>query len=52
VVVGGLFLADTLGFLNLSWRDFWPLVLIGAGPLEVGESTIFTSPTAIRIAGQ
>ena len=29
--VGGLFLADTLGFLNLSWRDFWPLVLIGAG---------------------
>ena len=33
VVVGGLFLADTLGFLTLSWRDFWPLVLIGAGLL-------------------
>jgi hypothetical protein len=33
VCVGGLFLADTLGFLNLSWRDFWPLVLIGAGLL-------------------
>jgi hypothetical protein len=31
--VGGLFLADTLGFLNLSWADFWPLVLIGAGLL-------------------
>jgi len=31
--VGGLFLADTLGFLNLSWREFWPLVLIGAGLL-------------------
>jgi hypothetical protein len=33
VGIGGLFLADTLGFLNLSWGDFWPLVLIGAGLL-------------------
>jgi hypothetical protein len=33
VGVGSLFLADNLGFLNLSWRDFWPLVLIGAGLL-------------------
>ena len=33
VGVGGLFLADTLGFLNLSWDNFWPLVLIGAGLL-------------------
>jgi Domain of unknown function (DUF5668)/Cell wall-active antibiotics response 4TMS YvqF len=31
VGIGGLFLADTLGFLSLSWADFWPLVLIGAG---------------------
>ncbi len=31
--VGGLFLADNLGFLNLSWESFWPLVLIGAGVL-------------------
>jgi hypothetical protein len=31
VGVGALFLADTLGFLDLSWRNFWPLVLIGAG---------------------
>jgi hypothetical protein len=31
--VGGLFLADTMGLLDLSWRDFWPLVLIGAGLL-------------------
>ncbi|MCX6628601.1 MAG: DUF5668 domain-containing protein [Candidatus Solibacter sp.] len=31
VAAGGLFLADTLGFLNLSWGDFWPLLLIGAG---------------------
>jgi predicted membrane protein len=30
---GGLFLADNLGFLNLSWESFWPLVLIGAGVL-------------------
>lgn len=33
VGVGALFLANTLGFLNLSWADFWPLVLIGAGLL-------------------
>jgi hypothetical protein len=33
VGVGGLFLAKNLGFLNLEWRDFWPLVLIGAGLL-------------------
>ena len=31
VGVGVLFLADNLGFLNLSWENFWPLVLIGAG---------------------
>jgi hypothetical protein len=29
--VGVLFLADNLGFLNLTWENFWPLVLIGAG---------------------
>ena len=33
VGIGGLFLADTLGFLNLTWASFWPLVLIGAGLL-------------------
>ena len=33
VGVGGLFLANTLGFLNLSWASFWPLILIGAGLL-------------------
>ena len=33
VGVGGLFLADNLGFLNLSWENYWPLVLIGAGLL-------------------
>jgi hypothetical protein len=33
VGIGGLFLADTLGFLRLSWAGFWPLVLIGAGVL-------------------
>jgi hypothetical protein len=31
VGVGALFLADNLGFLNLTWGNFWPLVLIGAG---------------------
>jgi hypothetical protein len=33
VGIGALFLANTLGLLNLSWADFWPLVLIGAGLL-------------------
>jgi hypothetical protein len=33
VGIGALFLADNLGFLNLSWTDFWPLLLIGAGLL-------------------
>ena len=33
VAVGGLLLANTLGFLHMTWRDFWPLVLIGAGIL-------------------
>ncbi len=33
VGIGGLFLADTLGYLNLTWASFWPLVLIGAGLL-------------------
>jgi len=33
VGVGALFLADNLGFLNLTWESFWPLALIGAGLL-------------------
>ena len=32
-IVGGIFLAKNLGILYLSWRDFWPLILIGAGVL-------------------
>ena len=51
VAVGALFLADNLGFLNLSWENFWPLVLIGAGvlmlwnrlaPAQTGRSNIPT----------
>ncbi len=33
VGVGGLLLADTLGFLRLNWDDLWPLALIGVGIL-------------------
>src|SRR4029077_19930363 len=33
LVVGALFLANTLGFLHLTWRDYWPLILIGPGLL-------------------
>ena len=29
--VGGLLLADNLGYLNLTWENSWPLILIGAG---------------------
>ncbi|HEY1497593.1 MAG TPA: DUF5668 domain-containing protein [Candidatus Solibacter sp.] len=32
-IVGAIFLAKNLGFLYVSWRDFWPLILIGAGVL-------------------
>jgi predicted membrane protein len=32
-VVGAIFLARNLGFLYLTWHDFWPLILIGAGLL-------------------
>jgi predicted membrane protein len=33
ILVGGgaILLANTLGFLHLTWNDAWPLVLIGAG---------------------
>src|SRR5215510_3727316 len=31
--VGGLLLANTLGYLHLSWHDFWPIALIVAGIL-------------------
>src|SRR5438309_2039640 len=31
--VGAIFLAKNLGFLFLTWRDLWPLILIGAGIL-------------------
>ena len=33
IAVGGLFLADNLNVIRLSWDDFWPLVLIGVGVL-------------------
>jgi hypothetical protein len=31
VAVGGVLLANTLGFLHMDWDQFWPLILIGAG---------------------
>jgi hypothetical protein len=46
VGVGALFLADTMGFLNLSWHDFWPLVLIGAGLLMLW-SRLAPSPAGV-----
>src|ERR1039457_1280657 len=31
LVVGGLFLADNLGYINFPIWDLWPLILIGVG---------------------
>ena len=31
MVLGGLFLASTLGYVRLNWNDLWPLALIGVG---------------------
>ena len=33
MVVGGICLANNLGFFRWSWHDYWPLLLIGAGAL-------------------
>jgi hypothetical protein len=44
IVVGGVFLVNTLGFIHLSWADFWPLALIGAGLLMLWQRLYTPSP--------
>jgi hypothetical protein len=31
MAIGGLLLANNLGYLDFSWRELWPLLLIGLG---------------------
>lgn len=45
VGVGGLFLADNLNLIRLSWEDFWPLVLIGIGVLMLVNRLSGPHPT-------
>jgi len=35
IVLGGLFLASNLGFIQLRWEVVWPVVLIFIGALWV-----------------
>lgn len=37
MAVGGLFLADNLGYLHARMEDLWPLLLIGAGLLMLAN---------------
>ena len=41
--VGGLFLADNLGYLKFDVWDLWPLVLIGAGLMMLWKRTTWGS---------
>jgi len=40
VVVGSLLLVGNLGILRVSFRDFWPIVLIGLGALMLWRSAL------------
>jgi predicted membrane protein len=41
IVIGGLFLTGTLGILRVSFRDLWPVVLIGFGAWMLWRSVHF-----------
>jgi len=53
LVVGGLFLADNLGYLNFPIWNLWPLILIGVGLMMLWDRAGFvTRDDAIsRLAG-
>jgi predicted membrane protein len=40
IVVGGLFLLGSLGILRVTFRDFWPVILIGFGALMLWRSAL------------
>jgi hypothetical protein len=40
IVIGGLFLLGTLNVIDVSFRDFWPVLLIGFGVLMLWRSTL------------
>jgi len=37
MLLGGVLLAGTLGYYELSWNTIWPMLLIGAGVLMLGQ---------------
>jgi hypothetical protein len=37
IVIGGLLLANNLGYLYFTWREMWPLLLIGLGVMMLFE---------------
>src|SRR5579863_1681298 len=43
VGAGGLLLARNLGYLDLTWNQVWPMVLIGAGLLMLLDRTVWFS---------
>ena len=53
LVVGGLFLADNLGYINFPIWDLWPLILIGVGVMMLlNRAGFITRADAIgRLAG-
>jgi hypothetical protein len=51
VGVGAILLANTLGFLHLSWGEAWPLVLIGAGIVMLYTRLAPQRPIQTRATG-
>jgi len=51
VGVGAILLANTLGFLHLTWNDAWPLVLIGAGIVMLYTRLVPPRQAAQRVGG-
>jgi hypothetical protein len=51
VAVGGLFLAQTLGYFVVRMRDLWPLILIGVGLLLLFQRTMWAGPSGASRRG-
>ncbi|MGP8246916.1 MAG: LiaI-LiaF-like domain-containing protein [Bryobacteraceae bacterium] len=45
IVIGGLLLANNLGYLYFTWREMWPLLLIGLGVLMLFDRLGWSWPT-------
>ena len=40
IVVGALFLFDSLGIMHFHWEELWPLAIIGAGGVMIWNSIV------------